>query len=350
MMDPRTQRRSLGGWGLFALVGVLLCFGALNIAVRATWHKLEDGVLWDARPEGVIAADVAPNSTAMASGILPGDLLDCDWRLARRIAGRCADSAEARQCERAARLHRAASGSAPDADRSTPLLRREATRRSTSFLRASVFSRCSSARRYDFVGRPMLRHFISSWLCLAFFGTLTFSFSRLDRLDWYFYWADVVATLLLAPLFLHFTLVFPDRPGSWIKGKGEKFVPLFYLPSIVLFAVHVIAVGRLSLNISLYSRRADGARSARAIVFVVVHDWRPCRPHARDGACPLRNRAPAAPLDCVGHRIWRPAHLRWATRFAIRLRAAGLAADGAVRHSPQPRPARIRVGTESAIG
>ena len=54
------------------------------------------------------------------------------------------------------------------------------------------------------VGRRSVRpenqatlHFF--WLCLAFFGTLTFSFSRLDRLDWYFYWADVVATLLLAP-------------------------------------------------------------------------------------------------------------------------------------------------------
>src|SRR6266511_1619862 len=74
-MDPRAQRRSMGGWGLFALVGVLLCFGALNIAVRATWHQLEDGVLWDGRPEGVIAADVAPRSTAMAAGVRKGDLL-----------------------------------------------------------------------------------------------------------------------------------------------------------------------------------------------------------------------------------------------------------------------------------
>src|SRR4051812_11970200 len=74
-MDGRLQRRSLGGWGLFALVGVLLCFGALNIAVRATWHKLEDGVLWQARPEGVMAAEVAPRSTAMTAGIRRGDIL-----------------------------------------------------------------------------------------------------------------------------------------------------------------------------------------------------------------------------------------------------------------------------------
>ena len=53
------------------------------------------------------------------------------------------------------------------------------------------------------------------WLCIAFFGVLAFSFSgRLDTLDWVFYWADVVAMLLLPPLFLHFALVFPERPDS----------------------------------------------------------------------------------------------------------------------------------------
>ncbi len=71
----RTQRRPLAGWGLFALVGVLLCFGALNVAVRATSHKLEDGVLWELRPEGVTAADVAARGGAMAAGIRPGDVL-----------------------------------------------------------------------------------------------------------------------------------------------------------------------------------------------------------------------------------------------------------------------------------
>src|SRR4029453_2957752 len=74
-MDASEQRRSLGGWSLFALVGVLLCFGALNIAVRATWHKLEDGVLWEGRPEGVTAAEVAPQSSAMAAGVRAGDVL-----------------------------------------------------------------------------------------------------------------------------------------------------------------------------------------------------------------------------------------------------------------------------------
>src|SRR5437762_1071237 len=75
VLDPRSSRRPLSGWGVFALVGVMLCFGALNIAVRATYHKLEDGVLWEAHPEGVVAAEVAARSTAMAAGIRTGDVL-----------------------------------------------------------------------------------------------------------------------------------------------------------------------------------------------------------------------------------------------------------------------------------
>ena len=51
------------------------------------------------------------------------------------------------------------------------------------------------------------------WLCVAFFGTFTFSFNGpFDRLDWTFYWGDAVSMALLPPLLLHFTLVFPERP------------------------------------------------------------------------------------------------------------------------------------------
>src|SRR5262245_9781514 len=71
----RTQRPPLTGWTLFPLVGVLLCFGALNIAVRATSHRLEDGVLWVAQPEGVTASAVAADSSAHRSGIRSGDIL-----------------------------------------------------------------------------------------------------------------------------------------------------------------------------------------------------------------------------------------------------------------------------------
>jgi PAS domain S-box-containing protein len=249
----RTQRRPLAGWGLFALVGVLLCFGALNIAIRATSHKLEDGVLWEARPEGVTAADVAARGGAMAAGIRPGDVLVA-------IDGASIETVD--------EVHHAL-GSATRSDPLSYTVLRLGEQRMLNVEVAPVpggnptlyvigaaigiFTLLVGASvRLRRPNDPATLHFF--WLCLAFFGTLTFSFSRLDRLDWYFYWADVVATLLLAPLFLHFTLVFPDRPGAWVRGAGQRLVGLLYAPAGVLFAVHVIAVGRLPRHTLLYSR------------------------------------------------------------------------------------------------
>ena len=74
---------------------------------------------------------------------------------------------------------------------------------------------------------PATLHFF--WLAVAFFGVFTFSFSgRLDRLDWVFYWADAIAMLLLPPLFLHFTLVFPERPRRWTGGRAAaRWLPRY---------------------------------------------------------------------------------------------------------------------------
>ena len=87
-------------------------------------------------------------------------------------------------------------------------------------------------------------HFL--WLTIAFFGVLAFSFSgRFDTLDWVFYWADAWALLLLPPLFVHFALVFPDRPDSWIRSDtGRSALPLLYLPGLLLGAARVAALLR----------------------------------------------------------------------------------------------------------
>ena len=74
------------------------------------------------------------------------------------------------------------------------------------------------------------------WLSIAFFGMLAFSFSgRLDVLDWVFYWGDITSRLLLPPLFVHFALVFPERPDSWVRSDaGRRLLPLLYLPAALL--------------------------------------------------------------------------------------------------------------------
>jgi len=249
----RTQRRPLAGWSLFALVGVLLCFGALNVAVRATSHKLEDGVLWETRPEGVTAADVAARGGAMAAGIRPGDVLvaidGAPIETVEEVQGILAGARQSASLSytvlRLGDQRMLSVEVAPvPAGNLTLYVIGAAIGIFTLLVGASVRLR----RPHD----PATLHFF--WLCLAFFGTLTFSFSRLDRLDWYFYWADVVATLLLAPLFLHFTLVFPDRPEAWVRKEGKRLVVLLYVPAGLLFIVNVIAVARLEINTRVYSR------------------------------------------------------------------------------------------------
>lgn len=74
------------------------------------------------------------------------------------------------------------------------------------------------------------------WLTVAFFGVFAFTptgeFNRTDR---FFAWANDIATVLLPPLFLHFALVFPDRPNAWVRTDlGRRLLPVFYLPALAL--------------------------------------------------------------------------------------------------------------------
>ena len=340
----RTQRRPLAGWGLFALVGVLLCFGALNIAVRATSHKLEDGVLWEARPEGVTAADVAARGGAMAAGIRPGDVLVAiDGASDRDGRGRSARARSARRSPiRCPTPCFASASSRCSTSRSRPLPGGNPTLYVIGAAIGIFTLLVGASVRLRRPNDPATLHFF--WLCLAFFGTLTFSFSRLDRLDWYFYWADVVATLLLAPLFLHFTLVFPDRPAAWLRGPGRRLrrAAVCRLPAL-LFAVNVVAVGRLPRNTQLYSRVLTRARPDRAAVSVGLHDRRARGADARDGSRPVGDRAPAASLDHLGDGV-RRRPVRDRLRAAVRARTARVAADGAVGDSAEPRAARVCLG------
>ena len=249
----QAQSRPVPGWGLFALVGVLLCFGALNVAARATSHQLEDGVLWEVRAEGITAADVAANGGGKAAGIRQGDVLVA-------IDGVQVEDVEA--------VHRALSRATQSRRLSYTVVRLGEQAllnvevapvpggNLTLYLVSAaigIFTLLVGASvRLHRPNDPATLHFF--WVCLAFFGTLTFSFSRLDRLDWYFYWADVVATLFLAPLFLHFTLVFPDRPSAWVRGSGRRLVGLLYAAPMALLVANVIAVSRLSADTELYSR------------------------------------------------------------------------------------------------
>ena len=251
---PRSQARWWRPALPLAVVSALLCLGVANIAARATWREVEDGVLWVDRVDGVVASQVAPETPASRLGIRPGDvLIAIDDRPVEHVA----DVVSA--------LHAGEAGS----DLRYTLLRlgtrevvdvRLAPVPSGSgalyFLLAGVgiFSLLvGGAVRLRRPRDPATLHFF--WLSVVFFGVFTFSFSgRLDKLDWVFYWGDVVSILLLPPLFLHFALVFPERPRRWSGGAfGRTLLPLFYVPALILGAAHVIAVARSGANPQVYT-------------------------------------------------------------------------------------------------
>jgi two-component system NtrC family sensor kinase len=223
----------------------LLCLAVVNISIRA-WTEMEDGVLWTASGNHILAKEIAPNSPAARAGLQVGDaLLAIDGRPVVSPA----DVVDA--------LHNTSNGDAltyfiARLDSSSQALTLEVAPipegpRGLYFALAGVgiFSLLVGAgvrlRRPE---NQATLHFF--WLTVAFFGVLSFSFSgRLDLLDQIFYWGDVAAMLLLPPLFVHFALVFPERPHTWTgSDAGRTLLPVLYLPAVLLGATRIAVIAR----------------------------------------------------------------------------------------------------------
>ena len=247
-MKSGATRREAMTWvrpALPLVVVSLLCLGAANIVSRATWHEVEDGVFWVLRGQGVTAAEVATGSPAARAGVKPGDLLlaidqqpmqDPADVIARLHASRLGD----RLHYRLLRL-----GSRDVVDLPVAAVPNGAGALYFVLAAVGIFTLLvGGAVRLRRPHDEATLHFF--WVCVAFFGVFTFSFSgRLDRLDWIFYWADSVSMLLLPPLFLHFALVFPDRPRVWMQTIGGRvLLGTLYLPAAVLGLARVIAVAQ----------------------------------------------------------------------------------------------------------
>lgn len=226
-------------WGRAALAvtvtALLLTLVVANIAVRFSWVEVEDGILWEARAEGVVAARVGPEASGARAGIRAGDVLVA-------VNGRGIDRVEqVLDAQHGTQRGRPLSYVVSRSGYERPLrLELEPVPEGARLLyyalaAVAIFALlvgCSVR-----VQRPRdvaTLHFF--WLTVAFFGVCGFSYSgRLDRLDWTFYWGDVVAMLALPPLFVHFALVFPERQDAWAKTpRARVLLPLLYLPALVL--------------------------------------------------------------------------------------------------------------------
>jgi two-component system, NtrC family, sensor kinase len=244
-------------WGRSALaltvVVVLAALGIANVALYSRWHEVEDGVLWAARPEGVTAVEIAAHSPAELAGLQAGDVL-------LAVSGRPILSPD----DVAEVAHRSRAGSRLD----YTLLRLGAREALTISLAgaprgSAMYFVLAAVGLFTLLVGASVRlrrprdqatlHFF--WLCVAFFGVFTFSFTGpLDRLDWIFYWGDAIAFALLPPLLLHFTLVFPERPSQRddatvrVALRARRLsvlgVPAMYLPAAALLAARIVSIAR----------------------------------------------------------------------------------------------------------
>ena len=262
MTEPNTPtirdvyRRLRAGWGgsllAVGVVSVLLCLAAANVVVRANWSEAEDGVLWVGQTEGLVATAIDPSSAGAAAGVLEGDvLLSVDGRPVETRSDILDVLHESRAGSELTytvlrggthELYELTLQPSPSSDLPVYFV----------LVGVGIFALLIGASvRVRLPGNQATLHFF--WLTVAFFGMFSFSFSgRLDRLDWAFFWSDAVSTLLLAPLFLHFALVFPERtPGRFRHWAGRWVVPLIYLPALVLGLEEIGSVARIESGPSL---------------------------------------------------------------------------------------------------
>src|SRR3954464_10422625 len=231
------------------VVSALLCLGVANIAARVQWHEVEDGVLWVATPEGVAASEIAGGTAAASSGLKRGDLLlAIDDQPVQRVND-VYDALHGAESDATLRYTVLRLGTREVLDVRVAPIPNGPTALYFVLAAVGIFTLLvGGAVRLRRPRDPATLHFF--WMCVAFFCLFTFSFSgRLDRLDWVFYWADAISMLVLPPLFLHFTLVFPERARRWTAGAVARLViPLAYVPAIILGLAHVVALARAAGN------------------------------------------------------------------------------------------------------
>ena len=228
-----------------AIAVTLVWLAVLNLALfhRFTSSEVEDGVLWLQRGADVVAGEVAGGSAADRAGVRPNDVL------------LAIDSQEIRNPSQVTEhLH---GNTSPV----TYQLLRESTREIVplvlqpiptvnhalyySLAMVGIFTLIVGVSvRLRRPADPATLHFF--WLTVAFFGGLAFKETgEFNLRDWLFYWADAASWLMLPGLFLHFALVFPERPQPWARtDRGRALLPLLYLPALLLGGARIVLIAR----------------------------------------------------------------------------------------------------------
>ncbi|HTB18805.1 MAG TPA: ATP-binding protein [Bryobacteraceae bacterium] len=248
MRDLKTQFASAL---LFVLTVAVVCCAVINFHQQSLYHLPDDGVTWvDRMPAGgqnqVLALHVTPGSPGYNAGIRTGDVL-------LQVAGRpIAKTVDVPRALQQVVLYL----------KTEYILQRDnVSFPAQVFVAETVLDRSLYYQYavgiaylliglfvyYRRVGAPRSVHFYV--LCLASFVLSCFHFTgKLNAFDQVIYWGNVTAELFAPTIFLHFCLVFPERP-AWLKRSGIS--SLFYVPATVLLAVYVlVAKGMLRIEAS----------------------------------------------------------------------------------------------------
>src|SRR5262245_38259807 len=246
--DPRQLRPFLRVALPVAVAAVFVFLAIINVALVKTWRpEAEDGVLWVTVGRSVVASEVPPTSAGARAGIRVDDELiqinGVDIQSVQNVVSIFHASVEGQTLEYVVMRN------ATSELIKVPLQLMPAVPNGLYFSLALVGIMAIVVGASVRLRRPndaATLHFF--WLTVAFFGGFAFTTSgRLDRLDYFFYWADAVAWLALPPMFLHFALVFPERPNAWVRtDAGRAILPMFYAPALLLGGARVwLMSGRL---------------------------------------------------------------------------------------------------------
>jgi len=236
---------------LFVLTVAAVCCAAINFHQQSLYHLPDVGVTWVDRlaadgQNRVVALNVTPGSQGYNAGIRNGDVL-------LEVAGKpIAASVDVPQVLQQVGVWNKTEYIVRRDNVPVPaqvIVGERVLDRSLYYQYAVgiVYLLIGLFVYYRRVGAPRSVHFYV--LCLASFVLSCFHYTgKLNAFDEAIYWGNVAAEVLAPTIFLHFCLVFPERP-AWLKRTGVG--ALFYLPAVTLLAIHLlVAKGMLRVAAS----------------------------------------------------------------------------------------------------